>query len=82
MSAGRYHTCAIETDGSPNENTNDFAASAGLYDPTTGIHLIGSMNTPRGDQTATLLPDGTVLIAGGSADGGHYAISTAELFKP
>jgi hypothetical protein len=51
-------------------------ASAELYDPTTGrFSPTGSMTTARVDQTATLLSDGRVLIAGGSD-------SSAELYQP
>ena len=57
------------------------ADSAGLYDPANGFHLIGPMNTARSDQTVTLLPDGTILVAGGIADD-QDALSSAELFKP
>ena len=58
------------------------AASAGLYDPASGFHLLSStMVQARVDLTATVLPDGTVLIAGGVA---FYqkAYSSAELFEP
>jgi hypothetical protein len=51
-------------------------ASAELYDPTTGkFSPTGSMTTARVGQTATLLSDGRVLIAGGSD-------SSAELYQP
>ena len=54
---------------------------AGIYDPASGYHQIGSLTTARELQTATLLPDGRVLIAGGTSDQ-HNALSSAELFVP
>jgi Galactose oxidase, central domain len=55
-------------------------ASAGLYDPVSGFQFITSMHAARDTATATLLPDGSVLIAGGRDINGD-ALSSAELFK-
>src|SRR4051812_11845096 len=62
-------------------------SSAELYDPLTGTFSpTGSMSIPRLSHTATLLPDGRVLIAGGFADSANQAITgttaTAELYDP
>jgi hypothetical protein len=54
------------------------SATAELYDPDTGQWATtGSMTEARKGFTATLLPDGRVLVAGG--DAGYAA---AELYEP
>jgi large repetitive protein len=59
------------------QNGDFYPAAAELYDPATGTFTdTGSLNTPREVQTATLLNNGMVLIAGGS--GGD----SAELYNP
>jgi len=60
--------------------------TAMLYHPDTNTWTsTGSMTTPREGQTATLLPDGQVLLAGGTNfDHPHAAIflASAELYTP
>jgi len=55
--------------------------TAVLYDPATRQVSTGSMHMARGGQTATLLADGSVLIAGGY-DVNYEPLGSAELFKP
>jgi N-acetylneuraminic acid mutarotase len=63
-------------------------ASAELYDPARGTWtLTGSMATRRWDHTATLLPGGRVLVAGGEDEcdqkgGTCTGMSDAELYDP
>lgn len=55
--------------------------SAEIYDPESNtFQPTGDMKEPRDGHTATLLPDGHVLIAGGWGIDGR--IATAELFDP
>ena len=66
--------------------------SAELYNPATGTwSATGAMNVARSGQTATLLPDGQVLVAGGGCNGHGYGcdagsfeatLSSAELYNP
>jgi hypothetical protein len=66
-----------------------FRDSADVYDPKTGtFSATGSMATTRENSSATLLPDGRVLIAGGDVflerqDGLYVdANAQAELYDP
>jgi hypothetical protein len=64
-------------------------ASAEIYNPVAGTWTpTGNMTTARYMHTATLLPNGTVLVAGGSptipdmnGDGGA-PVATAEIYDP
>ena len=76
--------------GADNSVGGGALATAELYDPNNGIWTTtGAISKARVGHTATLLPDGTVLVAGGwdgSGEGGalvgppHFA--SAELYDP
>jgi len=55
--------------------------TAVVYDPTDESMRQGSLRTARYEATTTLLPDGSVLIAGGRGTDGNE-LASAELFKP
>ena len=56
--------------------------SAEVYDPSTGIwSATGSMAQARAGHTATLLPDGKVLVTGGQVDNG-FGLDSAEVYNP
>jgi hypothetical protein len=56
--------------------------SAEMYDPASGLWTAtGSMTTTRFFSTATLLPNGQVLVAGGY-DNNLTDLSSAELYDP
>jgi len=70
--------------GCAGENGNSLGlASAELYDPATGTWtLTGSMTTARVGPTATLLPGGEVLVAGGIDVDQQILWGSAELYNP
>jgi hypothetical protein len=91
------HTATLLTNGkvliaggARDRSSNDNylpVASAELYDPSSGTFTAtGSMTASRVGHTATLLPNGKVLIAGGagdiSPDGGYLPVASAELYDP
>jgi hypothetical protein len=60
-------------------------ASAELYDPVSGTwSATGSMSEARRYVSAILMPDGTVLVAGGGADSetGIEPLGSTELYDP
>jgi uncharacterized repeat protein (TIGR01451 family) len=59
-------------------------ASAELYDPKDNLSpftFTGSLSDSRANATATLLPNGKVLVAGGG-DANGFLVTTAELYDP
>ena len=90
----RYHTATLMIDGRvlvaggcTNTNTNavicdKYLNTAAIYDPSTDTFTAttGTMVSPRMNHTATLLPNGKVLIAGGTD--GASPLNTAEIFNP
>jgi hypothetical protein len=97
MKSGReYFTATLLKNGQVlaaggfNNCDDDFcsdAATADLYNPATGTWTqTGSMQGAREQHSATLLPDGDVLVAGGLNEGGfccsQFEYATAELYNP
>jgi hypothetical protein len=61
----------------------DGSVTTEVYDPATGLFSsTGNMVTPRVGQTATLLGNGDVLIAGGWNASQNASIAGAELYQP
>jgi hypothetical protein len=98
MSSRRiFHSATLLTDGrvliaggamiDDQGQSNITLGSAELYDPASGkFGVTGNMTTPRDGQTATLLPNGKVLIAGGGIGSGPslatHTLASAELYDP
>jgi hypothetical protein len=70
----------LVTGGSLSGNASNAVATASVYDPASGTwSATASMASPRIGHTATLLPNGKVLVTGGS-NGSYFA--SAELYDP
>jgi N-acetylneuraminic acid mutarotase len=97
MSAGReFQTATLLENGEVlvtggfNSCDDDFCTDlrgAQLFDPVTGTWLpTAPMNVPREQQTATLLTNGDVLVAGGLNQGGGSGFAStyasAEIYNP
>jgi len=87
--ARSYHTATLLRDGkvlvvggSGSGSGYDPLTTAELYDPGSGSWTAsGNMNEARSYHTATLLPDGRVLVVGGLNSGG-ISLPSAELYDP
>ncbi|WP_437317163.1 Kelch repeat-containing protein [Sorangium sp. So ce385] len=84
-SSGRPVAMALRARGSRIELTVDAGGEAVLVDPSWEL-THGAMNVARSGHTATPLPSGLVLVAGGRGDGSLDETSTtldsAELYDP
>jgi hypothetical protein len=68
--------------GAHNDIQSAAYARAELYDPSAGtFSRTGDMTAPRAANSATLLPDGTVLMAG-TYPVGRASLASAELYDP
>jgi Kelch motif protein/galactose oxidase-like protein len=69
--------------GATSERFLGVTGNAEIYDPGTGTWTrTGSMNVARQGATATVLPNGKVLVAGGSVFINGDALTSAELYDP
>jgi sugar lactone lactonase YvrE len=93
ITARKGHTATLLSDGKvliaggcANAESNrmvcdEYLSSAEIYDPVEGIfEETGELNEARAEHTASLLPDGRVLIVGGTD--GNTPLATAEIYDP
>ncbi|WP_439332595.1 Kelch repeat-containing protein [Pyxidicoccus fallax] len=87
--ARHFHTMTLLPNGKmlvaggrSKKDGGDALDSAEVYDPETGHWLeTGELHTRRSSHTATVLPDGKVLVAGGRAADGSY-LDSSEVYDP
>jgi N-acetylneuraminic acid mutarotase len=85
-------TATVLTDGqvliaggqySSGANGGQATAQVEIFNPSTGkLAPAAQMGVARAGQTATLLPDGRVLVAGGYTQLGSQALASAEIYDP
>jgi hypothetical protein len=81
---GDVNTATLLRNGSVlifSANSDVYPGEALLYEPSTQILSGGNTTANREFSTATLLPDGEVLIAGGQLIGGNGSVGT-DLYDP
>jgi hypothetical protein len=73
----------LVTGGAEYNNGDSFHSSAEIFDPVlNAFSLTGSMSKARSYHAAALLPNGDVLIVGGSNGADSTSDSSAEIFSP
>ena len=97
LAAGRYwHTATLLGDGTvlvvgglSDYQRTTIVSTAEIYNPVSGAFGLAPSNPiiARVNQTATMLPNGKVFIAGGTVAGGNYnppemATASVEIFDP
>jgi dipeptidyl aminopeptidase/acylaminoacyl peptidase len=88
----QWHTATLLNDGrvlvaggggATSSNLSYALRGAELYDPAAGAFAAtGDMALARQQHTATLLPNGTVLVTGGVQSSLQWGLASAEIYNP